>query len=174
MVDRSSDTYVWTDDNLSTTYLWDFLDESEISWMAAQPNHGRVGCFKGFDEESFTFNTSAAPQLFDYQFEVFQRLLSEGFDLYGYVTLTSPGSDNIKQGVTDLVNRLQRVHVNLPLRVVPLEIGIYGPVEPRLNPAAHNSLVNQQAAIEEWNTQIETRFSVDERLQPIWKVDVGV
>ena len=169
---RSSDTYVWTDDNLSTTYLWDFLDESEISWMSSQPNHGRVGCFKGFDEESFTFNTRAAPQLFDFQFEVFKRLLGEGFDLYGYVTLTSPGSDKIEQGVTDLVNRLQRIHVNLPLRVIPLEIGIYGPVESRLNPVAQESLVNQQAAIEAWNTQIEARFGAEERLQPIWMVDI--
>ena len=169
---RSSDTYVWTDDNLSTTYLWEFLTQSEIRWMASQPNHGRVGCFKGFDEESFTYNTRAAPGLYDFQFELFERLLGEGFDIYGYVTLTSPSSDNIERGVADLVNRLQRIHVNLPLRVIPLEIGVFTPVESRLNPDERTSLLNQQAAVEVWNIQLETRFDADERRQPIWVVDV--
>ncbi len=169
---RSNDTYVWTDDNLSTTYMWEFLTRSEIRWMASQPNHGRVGCFKGFDEESFTYNTRAAPELYDFQFELFERLLGEGFDIYGYVTLTSPSSDNIERGVADLVNRLQRIHVNLPLRVIPLEIGVYTPVESRLNPEAQASLLNQQAAVEVWNAQLETRFDADERRQPIWMAEV--
>ena len=169
---RSNDTYVWTDDNLSTTYLWNFLTQSEIWWMASQPNHGRVGCFKGFDEESFTYNTRAAPELYDFQFELFERLLGEGFDIYGYVTLTSPSSDNIERGVADLVNRLQRIHVNLPLRVIPLEIGVFTPVESRLNPEARASLLNQQAAVEVWSTQLETHFDLDERRRPIWMVDV--
>lgn len=53
--------YVWSDDNLSNDYLWHYLDSKQVARLAAFPNYGRVGCFKGFDERSFAFNTKAAP-----------------------------------------------------------------------------------------------------------------
>ena len=51
--------YLWTDDNLSNDYLWRFLQPNEVKELVTFPNYGRVGCFKGFDAESFAFNTKA-------------------------------------------------------------------------------------------------------------------
>jgi hypothetical protein len=52
---------------------------------------GRVACFKGFDEASFTFNTKAAPELFDRQFDLMERYLHTGIDLYAYTRSLPPG-----------------------------------------------------------------------------------
>lgn len=84
-----SSVYLWSDDNLSNDYLWRYLQPDEIRELAGLPNYGRVGCFKGFDAESFSFNTKADPKLFAEQFTLMKRLVQAGFDVYGYVTLTT-------------------------------------------------------------------------------------
>src|SRR5205814_1911128 len=53
----ASNTFLWTDDNLSTEYLFEKLTKEQITHMQGYRNYGRVCCFKGFDEQSFTFNT---------------------------------------------------------------------------------------------------------------------
>jgi hypothetical protein len=55
--------YVWSDDNLSNDYFWRYLTAAERELTATHPRYGRVCCFKGFDAESFAFNTRAAPEL---------------------------------------------------------------------------------------------------------------
>ena len=49
--------YLWSDDNLSTDCFWSFLSDSEREFVAGYENYSRVCCFKGFDSESFAFNT---------------------------------------------------------------------------------------------------------------------
>ena len=66
----AAETYLWSDDNLSTNYLRDALTASQLDTVRRYPTYGRVGCFKGFDEESFAFNTAAGAGCFDRQFEV--------------------------------------------------------------------------------------------------------
>ena len=83
-------TYLWVDDNLSNDYFWRYLTDADIELVATWPMFGRVGCFKGYDADSFAFNTAAAPELFGRQFELFRRHLELGVDCYGYVTLTGP------------------------------------------------------------------------------------
>src|SRR5690606_5642000 len=75
--------YLWSDDNLSNDYLWRFLSASQIKRLASYNNYGRVGCFKGFDEESFSFNTLAQPSLFDRQFQLMRKIVDDKFDVYG-------------------------------------------------------------------------------------------
>ncbi len=158
-------TYLWTDDNLSTTYLFDALPPADIELLRRYRNYGRVCCVKGFDARSFAFNTRAAPQDYDRQFEVLRRVINLGLDVYGYVTLTSSRSDGVAQGVADLMDRLQAIDPNFPLRVIPLRIHVFTPVEQRLgrDDARERSLAVQEEAITWWKDELERRFSPELR-----------
>jgi hypothetical protein len=158
-------TYLWTDDNLSTTYLFDELDSQQIDRMRTYRNYGRVCCFKGYDSRSFAFNTRAAEEDFDKQFAVMRRLLALGLDVYGYVTLTSPWADRVEEGVKDLVDRMQALDANLPLRVVPLQIRMFTPVGARVagDDLRARSLAIQEQAIAAWNEELRRRYSAELR-----------
>ncbi|SEM70759.1 radical SAM protein [Bradyrhizobium sp. OK095] len=165
-------TYLWTDDNLSTTYLFDAVSREDLNLLRSYRNYGRVCCIKGFDASSFTFNTRAAPRGYDRQFEVLHQLLKLGLDLYGYVTLTSPNTDGVTQGVADLLDRLQAIEPNFPLRMVPLRIQVFTPVEQRLTRdiERERSLAVQEEAIAAWTDEIVRRFSPELRARPIYDV----
>ena len=155
-LDRS--TYLWTDDNLSTTYLFDQLSPAELDSIASYRNYGRVCCFKGYDPQSFAFNTGAMPGDYDQQFRIMGRLLDLGLDLYGYVTLTSEDDNGVEEGVRDFVDRLQELNTNLPLRVIPLKIEVFSPVTRRITPVRERSLAMQEAAIGVWYAELNRRF----------------
>ena len=165
-------TYLWTDDNLSTTYLFDALPHADLDLLRCYRNYGRVCCVKGFDARSFAFNTRTAPQDYDRQFEILRRVLDLGLDVYGYVTLTSPHGDGVAQGVADLMDRLQAIDPNYPLRVIPLRIQIFTPVEQRLarDDARARSLAIQEEAIAAWMSELERRFSPELRTLQICDV----
>ena len=164
--------YVWSDDNLSTDYFWKYLENEDIQILRKATNYGRVGCFKGFDEESFSFNTHADGSLFSRQFDLFQRLLELGIDLYAYVTLTSPTDENMIERIQRFVDRLQSLHPNLPLRTIPLEIQVFTPVRSRLRTVTNSAIEFQKTAVEAWNRQIEKRYSISERALPITEVSL--
>ena len=152
--------YLWSDDNLSNDYFWRFLPREAHQRIAAYRNYGRVGCFKGFDAESFAFNTGAAASLFDQQFDLMGRLIKLGLDAYAYVTLTTPNPVGIADGVRRLLDRLQALDSNLPLRTVPLEVRMYSPVEQRnLREEHHLAMQLQWEAIMTWQSEIEARFA---------------
>jgi uncharacterized Fe-S cluster-containing radical SAM superfamily protein len=165
--------YLWSDDNLSNDYFWRYLSSEDHDLIAAFKNYGRVACFKGFDADSFAFNTKAPGELFERQFELMRRFIEFGIDLYGYVTLTSPSSDLIRDKVRTFIDRLQGLDEFLPLRIIPLEIQVFSPVEPRLNVLARNSLTYQWQAIEEWNRQLSDRFSCGLRSMNIFDVPLA-
>jgi hypothetical protein len=174
LADRGvGDVYVWSDDNLSNDYFRRYLTDVQRELVAAYPRYGRVCCFKGFDAESFAFNTSAAPGLFDRQFELFSRLLATGMDLYAYATFTAPANDRIGERMARFVDRLQQICHSLPLRTVPLEIQVWGPVAPRINPARQAALQVQAEAIKAWDTEIESRFAPADRHRPINEITLG-
>jgi uncharacterized Fe-S cluster-containing radical SAM superfamily protein len=165
-------TYLWTDDNLSTTYLFDALTPADRDLLCSYPNYGRVCCIKGFDARSFAFNTRAAPADYDRQFDILRRVIALGIDVYGYVTLTSPYDDGVFEGVRDLIDRLEAIDPNFPLRVVPLRIQVFTPVEHRLVKDAdrERSLIVQEEAIAAWNAEIERRFDEALRERPVCDV----
>lgn len=165
--------YLWSDDNLSNDYFWRFLSTEDIERIAQWRNYGRVCCFKGFDAESFAFNTGARRELFDRQFDLFRRLNNLGLDLYAYVTLTAPPSSSIRDAVRRFVDRLQEIHENLPLRTIPLEISIFSPVRSRLNLARSSSLAVQYEALEAFRLELESRFASAARSVPIAEVPLG-
>jgi uncharacterized Fe-S cluster-containing radical SAM superfamily protein len=166
--------FLWSDDNLGNDYFWRFLKEDERELVCTYDNYARVCCFKGFDAESFEFNTCAEPALFNSQFETFARLLATGMDLFAYVTITTPSRASISDGVRRFVDRLQAIHPNLPLRTIPLEIQVFTPVERRLNAAKTEALTNQWFAVEIWIKELENRYSMAERNQNIANVELGV
>lgn len=159
----ADEVYLWSDDNLSNDYFWRYLSDKDIELVAGYPMYGRVCCFKGFDPESFAFNTAAAPELFDRQFELFRRLMALGVDLYAYVTLTTPRADGVGDAVRTFVDRLQQVDENLPLRTVPLEIQAFTPVESRMSAVHEEAISHQQTAVEAWQRELENRFSAEAR-----------
>jgi len=118
-----------------------------------------VACIKGFDTESFAFNTTAAPELSDRQFTLFARLLATGMDLYGYATFTTRSAGGIAAKMRAFTDRLQRIAEHLPLRVVPLEIQVWGPVAPRMRADRHASLGLQQEAVAVWRDELTRRFA---------------
>ena len=97
--------YLWSDDNLSNDYFWQHLDGEEIDLIRSFRGYGRVGCFKGFDRESFGFNTAADQDLFDRQFDLFGRLIGLGLDVYAYVTLTAPTGNGLADRVARFVDQ---------------------------------------------------------------------
>jgi uncharacterized Fe-S cluster-containing radical SAM superfamily protein len=168
------EVYLWSDDNLSNDYFWRFLSEHDREMIASYPTYGRVCCFKGFDPDSFSFNTRAEPALFERQFELMKKLLTTGIDMYAYVTLTTPNANAIADRIERFIDRLQTVHENLPLRTIPLEIRIYNPVEPRLNQFNRRAQDNQWVAIEAWQEGIAERFSFHERSRCITEVPLRI
>jgi organic radical activating enzyme len=99
--------YLWSDDNLSNDYFWQYLDDAARARVVGYSKYGRVCCFKGYNRESFSFNTMAAPELFDRQFVLMRRLADLGLDLYAYVTLTTPRSAQMSSHMRVFVDRLQ-------------------------------------------------------------------
>jgi uncharacterized Fe-S cluster-containing radical SAM superfamily protein len=155
--------YLWSDDNLSNDYVWQHLAEEDRAFIASYPGYGRVCCFKGFDAESFVFNTGAEAECFARQFTLMRRLLDLGIDLYAYATFTTPTRNSIKDSMPRFVDALQTIHPNLPLRTVPLGIRIFMPVKARMNEARQQAVENQRAAVEAWLEQVSGRFSSQDR-----------
>lgn len=167
------DFYVWSDDNLSTDYFWKYLSSSEQELVATFPNYGRVGCFKGFDRESFTYNTNAEQAAFDRQFELMRRLVRTGMDVYAYVTFTTPGTSDLRTHLSDFVDRLQQIDANLPLRTIPLEVRVFSPVGARLTDIHRQALQNQWLALDAWQYELDRRFASGLRAEPIADVPLA-
>lgn len=172
--DRSLEkkVYLWSDDNLSTDYFWRYLSDEDQELVSDYVNYSRVCCLKGFDNESFTFNTRTDPGLFNRQFELIRRLLGIGIDLYSYVTFTASSSNDVEERMRAFVDRLQEVDQNLPLRTVPLEIRAFTPVKNRLDSEKEKALKNQYLAIDAWRKELEDRYSGEIRTKNIANIQL--
>jgi len=168
----SSKVLLWSDDNLSNDYFWRYLSPADIDRVRGYAMYSKVCCFKGFDEESFSFNTKAEPGLFGRQFDLFQRYLGLGIDLYAYVTFTAAGTDQIEKKMGAFVDRLQRIDPALPLRTVPLEIMPYSVVEDRGFSQQAQAVEAQRVAMEAWKVELEKRFSPELRNLSIVDVEM--
>ncbi len=166
----SEKIYVWTDDNLSNDYLWKYLSQNQLRKLRAYKNYGRVGCFKGFDKDSFSFNTQASPDLFNTQFELMGKLVDFGFDVYGYATFTANDEKHISSKVGDFVDRVQEaVHPVFPLRITPLKITKFSPMEKRMKYVHEKAINIQMEALEAWENEIQKRFNRTERNKRVYE-----
>lgn len=162
--------YVWSDDNLSCDYLWRYLQKEEITRLSSYRNYGRVGCFKGFDANSFSFNTKADPIEFSTQFKLMRRLVGSGFDVYGYATFTSDSDKHIHKHMVSFVDRLQsEVDEVFPLRTVPLRIREYTPTATRMGPEHHRAIKIQEVAVFAWKEELAKRFRPEQLKRPIYE-----
>jgi hypothetical protein len=100
-------------------------------------------------------------------------LLDFGIDLYAYATFTGPDSKAAVSHIPEFIDRLQELHPNLPLRTIPLRIAAFTPVQPRMTPARQGSLAVQEEAISIWNSELERRYSPEERAAKITEVALG-
>ena len=164
---KARGVYLWSDDNLSNDYLWKYLSASQVRELALSKCYGRVGCFKGFDADSFSFNTRAEPALFARQFQLMKRIVQADFDVYGYVTLTTKSDVKLAEKMADFVDRLQAIHPLFPLRTIPLLITAYTPTQIRLDATKSRALELQWAAVEVWEDMLRTRFDAETRAKQI-------
>jgi uncharacterized Fe-S cluster-containing radical SAM superfamily protein len=158
--------FLWSDDNLSTRFLWDYLSNEQIDFMVNFPLYSRVGCFKGCDAESFVFNTKAGPKQFEEQFSIFKDLLGLGFDMYAYATFTFPKKTDISYVMREFVDRLQYIHPKLPLRTIPLKISLFSAMKTRVTRNMKISLDNQEIAYDAWYSELTKRFTNEELATP--------
>lgn len=161
--DLSSCIYLWSDDNLSTDFFWRFLTDSQRGTIENYSSYGRVGCFKGFDEQSFGFNTNMEQSLFQQQFKLMKKLLRTKIDIYAYVIFTTPTIDNIDRKIHEFIERLQELNENLPLRTVPLEIKPFVPMIQRLDHIRKKALEYQYIVVRRWQEELERRFPQEMR-----------
>ena len=172
-LDLVGKVFLWNDDNLSNYYLWEFLSREQIEYMVGFPKYSRVGCFKGFDPVSFSFNTCAHPDLFDRQFDIFKRLLLEGFDIYAYVTFTSNPDAQMQSKMGRFIDRLQEIHPHLPLRTVPLKVHAFTPTAARTGAEREAAMRFQQEVHDAWVEHLAKRYSPEERSIPISDVSLS-
>lgn len=162
--------FVWVDDNLSTDYLWRYLNDEQILFLVNSPGFARVGCLKGFDVESFVFNTRADESLFDRQIDILSRLVKTGFDQYGYITLTAININAVQEKIARLLDEIQsRIHPNFPLRIVPLRIFQFGANAKRYIKQAEE---NQFHVKDAWISEMQKRFTSSELSTPITEVEI--
>lgn len=162
----SQTTYLWSDDNLSTDYVFTQMSEEDRLWLSEYRNYGRVCCLKGFDEASFSFNTSATEEGFERQIHMLGQYLRLGIDLYGYITLTGADAAAPRLGVPRLLDKLQLLSELFPLRIVPLEIIGYTPTDKRSRgDESRYALADrvQREAIEIWSRELERRYPRSQR-----------
>lgn len=165
-------TYLWSDDNLSSDYFWRVLSKTDYETIANYKNYGKVGCFKGFDEISFSFNTLATPDLFTEQFELMKRFVSFGLDVYGYVTFTTPNVEQLRGKMAIFIDKLQSIHDKFPLRVVPLEIKKYKANINRVNKVPTEVLRNQYYVRDSWLDELSKRYTSVQLAQNIVDVEI--
>ncbi|MGH3868656.1 MAG: hypothetical protein ACRDQ4_21565 [Pseudonocardiaceae bacterium] len=153
LIEHGADTttFLWSDDNLSNDYLFRYLSDDDLTLLAEHPGYGRVGCLKGFDAESFAFNTAADPTLFERQLELVARIQAVMPKLHLYITLTAPSAPADPRGVVGrLVDRLVTIDEGLPSRTVPLEVLPFSPTRARIRAEHNQALGVQQQMIEHW------------------------
>lgn len=165
-----NETYLWSDDNLSNDYLWRYLSRDQIDLMRSYKMYGRVCCFKGIDEQSFFHNTGAHPELFNRQFEIWEKLMKLGIDLYSYITLPALPTTNFKESVQNLMDRIQSVDENYLLRIVPLEIKIFTPSLSRVKDLHAPLLEGQAIAIDVWKDEMQKRYSSELLIKDITEI----
>lgn len=151
--------FLWSDDNLSNDYFWRYLNYEQIELIKNYKMYSRVCCFKGFDEESFSLNTKAEPKYFQKQLEYCKRLLTLGIDLYFYITLTAKTNTNFTKNIPIFLDKIQKINELLPLRIVPLEIKMYTPVDSRITDELKDMIKGQYIALDIWKSELQKRFT---------------
>lgn len=155
----SEKVYLWSDDVLTTDYLFTKLSESQIQYMSDYKGFGKVACFKGIDDESYCFNTCSAKSELNSQFLMAKKYVNAGFDIYFYIALTVPNLQDINRKISFFFDNLQNISYYLPLRVVPIKIKNYPTNKHRISQIRNISISNQFIALSIWMEEISKRYN---------------
>lgn len=158
--------HLWLDDSLSSFNLWNKLSKKDIDYLSSFPLHSRVCCLKGYNENSFIYNTNATQKDYNNQFNILDKLVKDGFDLYVYVTLTTPSTCEIKKDIEKLIEKLIKIHPLLPLRTIPLKIAPFSTMSKRHKPDFDLALINQNTVFNIWAEQLMMKFGSQMVLSP--------
>lgn len=166
--------YLWGDDNLSNDYLFRYLTDGQLGRLATAPNYGRACCLKGYDRDSFAFNTAAPADHFDRQLVLLRQIVATGMDVYCYATFTTPVLPaSPTAAMRQLADQLQDIDEHLPLRLIPLEVSVFGPVHPRMRALHTTSIRLQEDMTTAWQAVLAERFTSQLRSTPVTNICLG-
>jgi len=146
-----AEVYLWSDDNLSTDLL--LRKDSRVLLERIQAygrGYGKACCIKGFDAESFAFNTAADASGFEEQLRILQGYSETDLDLHVYVTFTAPPGAHDREAMKGFVERLLAIRDDIPSRVVPLLVSEFSTMRPRLSPLRAKALDHQWRVLDMW------------------------
>ena len=165
--------YVWLDDNLGTQgVMEECLTQEQIKYMASFPKHSRACCFKGFNDDTCTFNMRNSTIGIKNQIENFKFLYEYGFDLYAYITLTGPKGSADKKEIEKFINNMAEIHPKLPLRIIPLKVAEFEATSTRMNQKYYDALQEQFIAYEYWKAVMAERYTREELEMPYEMVKI--
>ncbi|HCC06718.1 MAG TPA: hypothetical protein DEP72_00935 [Clostridiales bacterium] len=158
---------LWSEDNLSSDMFFEKLSKEEIQEIVTNKNYARLCCLKGYNEESFAFNTGLNKEGFKFQFERLKKLYDTGMIIYPYVTMTTPNLGNLKNDVKTFVDKLQDIDEKLPLRTILVQIKEYEITKERIEASSRKSLeeqslINQLEVAKVFMDELTDRYSKDE------------
>jgi uncharacterized Fe-S cluster-containing radical SAM superfamily protein len=157
--------FLWIDCNLSTgDFFWKYLSKSQIKRIRNFKNLGICCCYKGFDEESFYYNTGADPVFFGEQFKMHRRLFEEGLDVYSYIYPVSifpiESDGHAKSKIDNFIGLMQKeVSYFSPLRMAVPAIKIYSANENRIT-AEKRKILSYQDKIRNLWFQSVSRINI--------------
>lgn len=150
-----SEVYLWSDDNLSTDLLLRKNSRTLLERIQAYGRgYGKACCVKGFDAESFAFNTAADGSGFDEQLLILRGYSETGLDLHIYVTLTAPPRAGDREAMTRFIERLFNIRDDLPGRAVPLLVSEFATMTARMNPMRAEALEHQWRLLDMWRESL--------------------
>lgn len=150
-------TYLWSDDNLSSDILLRPDGAALLRRMERYgAGYGKVCCLKGFDAESFSFNTQAEPDGFERQLRILAGYSCTDLDLYLYVTLTSPETPEDEGRVRELVMRLANIRPDLPRRTIPLLVTEFSAMRSRIDKTRRAAMENQWRLVKVWSDAVSS------------------
>ncbi len=158
----SDKVYLWSDDVLTTDYLFTKLNKKQIEYMTEYRHYGKVACFKGIDSESFSYNTCNSIGGFENQLSMAKRYIDAGFDIYFYIVLTMLDTNRIDERISALFDQLQKIAYYLPLRIVPIKIKKFATNEHRFSVERNQAIENQYMVLEEWRNELSKRYTAKE------------
>jgi len=164
--------YLWADCNLATgDFFWKYLTRKQIDEIRNFKNLGICVCYKGFDKESFHYNTGAQPKFFNQQFLMHRRLIEEDFDVYSYIYPVSIFSatdlerideisiEYLVQKMDTFIRRLQKnVSYYAPLRVTLPYIKEYEANKSEISPRRKKIIELQPVIKNLWEQIIAEKY----------------
>ena len=156
---RSQEIFLWSDDVLTTDFLVEKMSKEQINYMTQYKNYAKICCLKGFDNESFEYNTGMDKKEFDNQIKRLKMCIDIGFDVYGYIILVCKALNDIESKIKKTMDKLQEISYFLPLRIIPIKIEKFSAVIERLNEEREQSILNQYQVLQIWNNELYNRFT---------------